>query len=174
MARVLRPGGNVQFLAHHHNGIVVAQSAKRRAALQWVLDQSGILEKAALVTRGYRNLSDLSLATFSAAVVRTRESKLDVVAAEVAAAVRSIIVSGERIWIEQLERPLERLTAQARNELTILTALERVALDVDGIESVLAMIGSAGLNPRPRRTLEICDGVPFAWLVQASKGSHVG
>ena len=169
VARVLRPGGKLRFLIHHAQGIVVRQSARRKAALEWALDESGILEKAAELVGSVESLSRATAATWREATAHARAQSRDPVAGEVAAAVRQLVLAGEEQWTLRFGRPLASLVHQARNELTILAAIERAAMDDPRIQRLLALLGSAGLETTQPRVLTLESDTPFGWLIEATK-----
>lgn len=169
IARVLRPGGDILMLVHHADSAIVAQSRARRAALEWVVERSGMFDQVARLTNEHRASYQAMSASFAQATDRARELGLDPVAPEVAAALNQIIATGSRGWIEQVGGRLARVTHNARQELVIRAALERVALDAPGVEALLATLRAAGLQPQPPEVLEINSGMPLAWRLRASK-----
>ena len=170
IARVLRPGGKIAMLVHHRDSAIVVQSRTRRAALEWVVERSGMFEQVARLTDDHQASARAISASFSQAMNRASELGLDPVAPEVASALNQIITTGARGWVEQVGRRLARLTDQARQELVIRAALERASLDAAGVDALLSTMRAAGLQPAPPEVLEVSGGIPLAWRLRASKG----
>ena len=169
IARVLRPGGAVKLLIHHSDGAVVHQSARRKAALEWIFEQSGIFEEAGRLLDRCRTLVTATSGACRDAVERAGERQLDSVAAEVAAAVHQVIAPPSQGWAKQVESGLSRLRDHARNERLMLAAIERVSIDGGRIEEIVSILGNSGLHPKPPRILEAQADVPFAWLIDATR-----
>lgn len=167
--RILRPGGTVQLLVHHADGAVVRQSIRRRSALDWVAGESGIFDEAARLAGERRALCKAASSQCASVADGASRKQLDPVAAEVASAVRQIIFEGERAWDRLVGGMLSNLVRQVRNEVAIIAALQRVALDRAAVEKLRSILSNAGLAVASARLLEVQPGLPFAWLLQASK-----
>ena len=159
----------MQLLVHHSDGAIVRQSARRKAALEWIFERSDIFERAGQLLDECRALANATSNACREAVVSAGEQRLDQVAIEVAAAVHRMIAIGPHAWTKQAESELDRLSAHARNELIMLAAIERVSIDADGIEDIVTLLSDAGLIAALPQIVEAQTGEPFAWLLRASR-----
>ena len=152
--RVLRPGGQVQFICHHARSHAVLHNARRLAALRAVVN-AGLFTLAEAVAR--TGHEDHRLV---AAVMAARQAHADQpVASELPSAL------GQWARVRRIDAVMS-IRAEAEAEIERLTAMQSAALDHADLTTRLAWL--APLAPE----VEVLDdpaGTPIAWLVRARR-----
>ena len=167
IARVLRPGGHLQLLIHHSDGLVFAQNRSRSDALRWTLE-SGTFAMAARLVNARRLMHVPTPAAFKQAIITARRTFPGQPAAEeVLTGLLQRLLAGENTSPEEGEQQLLQLHQQVKLELVTLRALLRAAQDESAVARTTALLRECGLQiDAPTVLVEPTFGSPFGWLVR--------
>lgn len=166
LVRVLK-GGTLRFLIHHEASVLVRHNAARRRALAWAARESGLLNKARNLASARKALPLPTPTLFRLAIseARSRFPGQPVATEFVTAIAQSLELGARRPPAETLQ-VLDSLAAKSSDEIGRIDALERSAIDAEGVGSIAEMLRAAGFAADVRQVDEPGGG-PFAWLVDA-------
>ena len=152
-ARVLAPGGALQFVCHHAASVAVRHNRGRLAAMQ-AMTAAGLFELARDVAAG----QDADEARDNA-IGEARQAHPDQsICTELPMAL------GQALRRRGAGAAVEELAAKAHDEMLRLTAMVAAASDAGAIAAMCARLQSAGAEVEAA-PLPTPDGLPLAWLV---------
>jgi len=167
VGRVLRPDGRLQLIVHHRSGPIVAHNLPRREALAWASSPDQYLEKARALVRA-RARAQLPTPEFfvQAPHEARRRYPSEVVATEFVGAILETLELGRAARPSESLEVLQALEERAGNEIARIDALERVACDAGGIDTILKKLRAGSVEAaEPREIFEEGAQRPFAWLL---------
>jgi len=158
--RALREGGALAILTHRQDGPILAHNLKRRAQIQWAIEEQGLpeLAKRSLQLRS-GGLAVVPLAISEAPAKGAAEHGAQSAAWEIAEAIRQSLAMGARDHPANVARLIDTIVSRARNELGRIASLEAACATTADEAQFDAAICEAGF--------EVVDNVP---LVEAGKG----
>lgn len=158
--RALREGGTLAILTHRQDGPILAHNLKRRAQIQWAIEEQGLpeLAKRSLQLRS-GGLAVVPLAISEAPAKGAAEHGAQSAAWEIAEAIRQSLAMGARDHPANVARLIDTIVSRARNELGRIASLEAACATTADEAQFDAAICEAGF--------EVVDNVP---LVEAGKG----
>lgn len=163
IARVLKPGGKVGLITHRGDGPILAHNLARRDAIRWAIDEQELVEKAKK-SLALRALGQIGVPPALAAAPGEGASRFGAQSAawEIAEAVRQTLVMGARDHPANVSATLDRIAAQARNELGRIDSLEIACRTADDRDALAAAFAGAGLRQCEIRDLAEPGRPPFA------------
>lgn len=151
-ARVLRPGGRIQWLIHDAGSMIVRHNlARRRAAVAIV--GAGLFDSARRIAGGRSEDADTARRIAVARRDHAAQSIVDELPAALGQALRG---PGAMAGVAAIEAALN-------DELARLDALERAAMHRQDVTALCARAGAAGLRLSASRLAG--GGAPLAWRV---------
>ncbi|VVT13810.1 class I SAM-dependent methyltransferase [Erythrobacter sp. EC-HK427] len=174
IARVLRPGGWLGLITHRIDGPILSHNLRRREQIDWAVAAQDLPGKAKNSLRlraiGVGSLPE-ELAT--APERGAREFGPQSAAWEIAEAIRQTLVHGKNEPPMQTAAVIDRIVAQAQNELGRIASLEAAAQAAGTGEPVAAVLTAAGLRPIASEMLHDAGptgaGAPFATFLTFQK-----
>ena len=168
IGRVLKPGGFLRFVIHHDEGAIVAHNRSRRAALTWVLSESGLLDRARQLAKARQNARLPTPDSFRASIQEAaRRFPGQTAGVELTSAVVQTLDLGAARPFGQTVEVLSELQSRAEGEVGRLLALEAAACDPARCEAIAEQLAEAGLKPSQPKVLA-AGGDTIAWLLDAS------
>ena len=167
IARVLRPGGSVGLITHRIDGPILSHNLRRREQIEWAIVAQDLPGKAKRALQ----LRAIGIATIPEELATApergaREFGPQSAAWEIAEAIRQTLVHGRNEPPIQTAAVIDRIVAQAQNELGRIASLEAAAQAAGTGEKVVAVLAAAGLQPIASEMLHDAGpngtGAPFA------------
>ena len=164
LARVTKSDGIIGIMAHRQDGPILAHNLKRRAQIQWVLDDRKLVEKALnslrLRSAGVAAVPDEFNRTPNEGAQKFGEGSA---AWEIPEAIRQTLQLGLRDHPQNVARTLQTIHAKAKNELGRIASLERACCVAADKERLSEAFAAAGLSVTHK--VEVIDSrskLPFA------------
>lgn len=147
IGRVLRPGGSFALLSHRGDGPILAHNLRRRAAIRWALEEQGVVElaKRSLMLRS-AGIVSVPQAIAALPAEGARRFGEGSAAWEIAEAVRRTLVLRARDTPAGVVRLLDRIAAEAANEMARITSLEAACAQADNGAAMEAAFAAAELE----------------------------
>lgn len=171
VVRVLRPGGMVGMICHRADSPIVTHNRQRRLQIEWAIDDQGLPGKAkrSLQLRQF-GIAPVPPEIIAAPQAGEAQFGNGSAAWEIAEAIRRTLVSSAGEAPAQTAAVIDRIVAQARNELGRIASLEMAAAAAGMGEAVEAALVGAGLRAIERRDLhDERSPEPFATLLVLAK-----
>lgn len=173
VARVANDTARIAFVVHRGDGAILAHNLARAEQIHWVLDEARLIDttKAALA-REQAPWEDATGAV-AASVAEGRERYGDQSAGwEIPEAIRRTLLMGARAGdtAEGVGSVLDRIEAQAKNELARITSLEGACATADARDAFLGAFEAAGLRMTRSEELRDAAGRLFAEALHFEKG----
>jgi len=172
-ARVLRPGGRIQFLIHRRDGPILAHNPPRRDALLWALAPEGHFAKARRFIQARSFAPIATPAAFAQAPIEAGQLFPGQSAgSEFLQAVLETLVRGRGAPVQESLEVMDELERKARNEIGRIESLDRAARDALQIEQLVEELRAAGFAMRnPGAIAESDLHRPFAWTLAGEKAA---
>jgi SAM-dependent methyltransferase len=168
--RVMKPGGKLRLLAHHHQSAVVSHNALRLQELRWAWRDSGQLEQARALVRGRRVAPLPTPFSFRRAAEEARlRSPQMPVAWEFLTAIAQTLDMGRGRGEADVLGALATLESRAASEVARLEALMQAACDPSRLAVLTGALGSAGVTVRSITLLKERAEQVLAWQITGSK-----
>lgn len=166
--RVLRPGGQICFVVHHASGPIVEHNRRRRLALLWTVDESGLLDRARAAARMSGLIRAPAADLFGGAVAEAgRRFAGQAVVAEFAQAVARALQMGRNLPPRFTQETLDEMETGARQEAERIAALEQAAMDAHSVQALQDLLGDSGISLGPVEELKVAGSDrAFAWLIR--------
>lgn len=162
IARVLAPGGKVGLITHRGDGPILAHNIARRDAIRWAIDEQELVEKGKK-SLALRALGQVGVppALTAAPGEGARKFGPRSAAWEIAEAVRQTLAMGARDHPANVSATLDRIAAQARNEVGRIDSLEAACHAADDAALMERAFAEAGLVQRDVEELAEPGRPPF-------------
>ena len=152
LARVTRSGGLVALRTHRKDGPILEHNLNRRAAIDWVLHDQGLIEKAK-GSLAMRNLGGGPVPPLIAQAPEQGAAKFGAQSAawEIAEAIRRTLLMGARDDPRRVAATLDEIARQAANEIGRIASLEAACGTAasDAFEPALADAGLESVSTVP-------------------------
>ena len=164
IARVVKAGAPIGLMVHRGDGPILAHNVSRRAAIAWAIEERALVDTArrALAARAMTGVA-VPPALAQAPAEGARAHGEGSASWEIAEAVRRIMGMGARDDPTAVRGLLDRVEAQARNEMARIASLEAACATADDHASMERAFNEAGLILQTRTPL-VAQGEarPFA------------
>lgn len=163
IARVLKPGGRAGLITHRADGPILAHNLARRDAIHWAIEEQELVKKAKN-SLALRTLGRVGVPPAFAAAPTEGARKFGPRSAawEIAEAVRQTLALGARDHPANVAATLDRIAAQARNELGRITSLHAACLTTEDEAAMSNAVADAGLQETETKELAEPVRAPFA------------
>ena len=146
IGRVLASGGRLGLILHDIDGPIVKHNIARRDALQWVVEDERLIDKAK-ASLGLRSVGVLVAPALANLLEEaTARYGRGSAAWELSTAVVETLRGGARFPIAHVTDTLDILAAKARNEIWRIQSLERASEAVADVGALIARIERAGFT----------------------------
>jgi ubiquinone/menaquinone biosynthesis C-methylase UbiE len=169
--RVLKPGGQYQFLMHHSHSEIIGPNTLLISELQTTLEKDGLVDVVRNFVQGTCNNEQLEQR--GQQYLNSEERKTKQISGQLFSAI-GIISQTAAQNPTQAEVLLNELTNRLQAELTRLTQMQRAGLDEQGIQRFRVQLQKAGLVAQKAAAFAIGgDGeqVIVGWLLRGAKAN---
>lgn len=153
--RVARPGARLQFVLHHRDSPILGQNRRRLGAIR-SCQQTGIAGKV-----GAGRTSGAIIAQTLQPIARAFPGQL--VINEIGAA----LAASQRLGDQARREEAARIETGMDREITMLAALDKVAMDGPAIEGFAKALAAGWIVEPPEPIITPVGNAPLGWLVRA-------
>lgn len=167
ITRVLRRRGSFLFIIHHRDGPVVRFNMIRRAALQWVVHEQRLIEKAMEFTLNPLTVKLPVPDLFRAAVgIASDLHPQSTASAELSQAIWLTLRNRNNGPIGSAQDALLELKRRVEGELQRLDDLERAACSEESVTQYQRWFETRGFSVKKITDHDGVDPAPYCWILK--------